>query len=263
MTVTRHPWCALVGAGPGDPELLTVKAVKTIRRATVLLVDDLVGPEVLQTALEGLETLPRIVQVGKRGGCASTPQAFIERLMVAEALAGERVVRLKGGDPFVFGRGGEEAEALRAAGIEVEVVNGITAGLAAATSLGVPLTHRDHARGVILVTGHAREGGQPPDWAALAQAAAQGLTLVVYMGIAQLPALQAGLLQALPGRTPAAAVQHATLPQQRQVVATLATLPAAVAEAGLGSPAVLIVGDVLLGLARAGESLGEGHRLTA
>ncbi|UUX97632.1 uroporphyrinogen-III C-methyltransferase [Aquabacterium sp. J223] len=258
-----RPWCALVGAGPGDPELLTLKAVKTIRRATVLLVDDLVGPDVLATALAGVDAPPRIVHVGKRGGCASTPQAFIERLMVAEALAGERVVRLKGGDPFVFGRGGEEAEVLRAAGIEVEVVNGITAGLAAGTSLGVPLTHRDHARGVILVTGHAREGGQPPDWAALGHAAAQGLTLVVYMGIAQLPALSAGLLQALPGDTPAAAVQHATLPQQRQVVATLGTLPAAVTAAGLGSPAVLIVGDVLLGLARAGEAPADPVRLTA
>ena len=185
----------LVGAGPGDPELLTLKAVRAIRQATVLLVDDLVGEGVLRYARRSA----RIVHVGKRGGCASTPQAFIERLMVAEARRGERVVRLKGGDPFVFGRGGEEAARLRAAGIEVEVVNGITAGLAAATSIGVPLTHRDHAHGVVFVTGHARRdaAGAAIDWPTLAAAAAQGLTLVIYMGIATVEALQSGLCGAL------------------------------------------------------------------
>ena len=145
----------LVGAGPGDPELLTLKAVRAIRAATVLLVDDLVNEAVLRYARKSA----RIVHVGKRGGCASTPQAFIEKLMAAEALKGERVVRLKGGDPFVFGRGGEEADHLRAHGLQVDVVNGITSGLAAATALGVPLTHRDHAHGVIFVTGHARREG--------------------------------------------------------------------------------------------------------
>ena len=140
----------LVGAGPGDPELLTLKAVRAIRAATVLLVDDLVNDAVLRYARKST----RIVHVGKRGGCASTPQAFIEKLMAAEALKGERVVRLKGGDPFVFGRGGEEADHLRAQGLQVDVVNGITSGLAAATALGVPLTHREHAHGVIFVTGH-------------------------------------------------------------------------------------------------------------
>lgn len=239
--------CSLVGAGPGDPELLTVKALRAIRAATVLLVDDLVPDALLAFALG--RRRPRIVHVGKRGGCASTPQAFIEKLMVAEALKGERVVRLKGGDPFVFGRGGEEVETLRAHGIAVEVVNGITSGLAAATSIGAPLTHRDHARGVMFVTGHAREGGSGPDWAVLGAAAAQGITLVVYMGVAQLDRLQAGLLAALPAATPAAVVQHATLPQQRHVVATLGTLAAAVAAAGLGSPSIIVVGEVLRGLA--------------
>jgi uroporphyrin-III C-methyltransferase len=124
-----HPTVTLVGAGPGDPELLTLKALRAIRRATVLLVDDLVGEGVLRHARRSA----RIVPVGKRGGCRSTPQDFIERLMITEAQRGERVVRLKGGDPFVFGRGGEEAEHLRAAGLHVEVVNGITAGLAACT----------------------------------------------------------------------------------------------------------------------------------
>jgi uroporphyrin-III C-methyltransferase len=240
-----------VGAGPGDPELLTLKALKAIRQATVLLVDDLVGDAVLELALKGRKRRPRIVQVGKRGGCASTPQAFIERLMIAEAQRGERVVRLKGGDPFVFGRGGEEAEHLRAAGLEVEVVNGITSGLAAATALGVPLTHRAHAHGVMFVTGHARQGGAELDWATLGAAAAQGLTLVVYMGMSQVERLQSGLLRTLPADTPAAAVQHASLPQQRELVTTLGELPRALRRHGLGSPAILVVGDVLRGLAAA------------
>lgn len=234
----------LVGAGPGDPELLTIKAVRAIRAATVLLVDDLVGDGVLRYARRSA----RIVHVGKRGGCASTPQAFIEKLMAAEALKGERVVRLKGGDPFVFGRGGEEMQHLRAQGIAVSVVNGITSGLAAAGSLGVPLTHRDHAHGVMLVTGHAKESGASPDWPTLAAAAAQGLTLVVYMGVAQAPTLQAGLLQALPPGTPIAVVQHASQPQQRHAVGTLADLTGLIERERLGSPAIIIVGDVLQGL---------------
>ncbi len=240
----------LVGAGPGDPELLTLKAIRAIRAATVLLVDDLVGDGVLRFARRSA----RIVHVGKRGGCASTPQAFIEKLMAAEALKGERVVRLKGGDPFVFGRGGEEAEHLRALGLEVEVVNGITAGLAAATSLGVPLTHRDHAHGVMLVTGHAR-AGQTPDaglhWPTLAAAAAQGLTLVVYMGVARVDELQRDLLAALPEHTPVAVVQNASLPAQRDAIGTLGGLAELVREHGLGSPAIVIVGDVLRGLRHA------------
>ena len=132
----------LVGAGPGDPELLTLKALKAIQRATVLFVDDLVNDEIVAFA----SRQARVVHVGKRGGCKSTPQAFIEKLMLMAAKEGENVVRLKGGDPFIFGRGGEEVEHLHAAGIEVEVVNGITAGLAAVTSLGVALTHRLLAR---------------------------------------------------------------------------------------------------------------------
>lgn len=241
----RRGDCTLVGAGPGDPELLTLAALRAIRRATVLLVDDLVPPALVAAALRGARRRPRLVPVGKRGGCASTPQAFIERLMAAEALAGERVVRLKGGDPFVFGRGGEEAAFLRAQGVEVRVVNGITAGLAAATAIGVPLTHRAHAQGVMLVTGHAQPGGRLPDWAVLGAAAAQGLTLVVYMGVAQVQAIQAGLLQALPGATPVAVVQHASLPQQRELRTTLAALPGAMHDAGLGSPAVMVIGDVV------------------
>ncbi|HET7795159.1 MAG TPA: uroporphyrinogen-III C-methyltransferase [Rhizobacter sp.] len=235
----------LVGAGPGDPELLTLKAVRAIRSATVLLVDDLVGDAVLRYA----RRTTRIVHVGKRGGCASTPQAFIEKLMASEALKGERVVRLKGGDPFVFGRGGEEVEHLRALGIEVEVVNGITSGLAAVTSLGVPLTHRDHAHGVIFVTGHAKDKDHALDWPTLAAAAAQGLTLVIYMGVSQAGHLQDGLLQALCRSTPVAVVQHATLPQQRHAVGLLGDLTGLIEREGLGSPAIIVVGDVLKGLA--------------
>jgi uroporphyrin-III C-methyltransferase len=250
----QAPVVQLVGAGPGDPELLTVKAVRAIRRATVLLVDDLVGEGVLRYARRSA----RIVHVGKRGGCASTPQAFIERLIAAEAWRGERVVRLKGGDPFVFGRGGEEVAHLRAMGLAVEVVNGITAGLAAATAIDVPLTHRDHAHGVMFVTAHARRDAGPGggesalDWPSIAAAAAQGITLVVYMGIATVEVLQAGLLRGLAPQTPVAVVQHASLPQQRHALCRLDALAEVVASEGLGSPAIIVVGDVV----RAGINLG-------
>lgn len=235
----------LVGAGPGDPELLTLKAVKAIANATVLLVDDLVNEAVLSHAQPGA----RIVYVGKRGGCASTPQAFIEKLMLSEALRGEQVVRLKGGDPFVFGRGGEEVEALQAAGIAVEVVNGITAGLAAMGGLNVPLTHREHAHGVVFVTGHAKPGDSGTDWVALAHTAHQAkLTLVIYMGVSGAAGIQSALLQGLPSDTPVAIVQNASLPTQRHATATLATLHATLQSEQLGSPSVIVVGQVLQGL---------------
>ena len=237
---------SLVGAGPGDPELLTLKAVKAISAATVLLVDDLVSDAVLAHARPSA----RIVHVGKRGGCKSTPQAFIEKLMVMAASEGEVVVRLKGGDPFIFGRGGEEVEALRAAGIEVQVVNGITAGLAGLTSLGVPLTHREHAHGVVFVTGHAKPGDSGTDWPALAATARDAkLTLVIYMGVSGSQQIQTELLTGLPAHTPVAVIQHATLPQQRHAVTTLAQLRATIEREGLGSPAVIVVGDVVSGMA--------------
>ena len=237
---------SLVGAGPGDPELLTLKAVKAIAAATVILVDDLVNPAVLQHA----NASARIVHVGKRGGCKSTPQAFIEKLMLMAAKEGENVVRLKGGDPFIFGRGGEEIEALQSAGIQVEVVNGITAGLAALTSLNVPLTHREHAHGVVFVTGHAKPGDGGTDWAALAATAAQAkLTLVIYMGVTDSLHIQNELLRGLPGNTPAAIIQHASLPQQRHAVTTLANLRRTIDTEQLQSPSVIVVGDVLQALA--------------
>jgi len=159
----------LVGAGPGDPELLTLKALKAIQAATVLLVDDLVSEEIVALA----SPQARVIWVGKRGGCKSTPQSFIERLMITAAREGETVVRLKGGDPFLFGRGGEEVEHLQAEGVRVQVVNGITAGVAAMGALNTPLTHRDHAHGVVFVTGHAKPGDAGVDWAALAGPARQ------------------------------------------------------------------------------------------
>ena len=241
MTSIFAPKVQLVGAGPGDPDLLTLKAIRAIRSATVLLVDDLIGDGVMRFARRSA----RIIHVGKRGGCASTPQAFIEKLMAAEALKGERVVRLKGGDPFVFGRGGEEAQHLREQGIEVEIINGITSGLAAATSIGAPLTHRDHAHGVMFITGHARSGDDALHWPTLAAAAAQGITLVIYMGIAKIDSLQAGLLEGLAMHTPAAVIQHASLPTQRHIQTTLGQLADMVHRERIGSPSIIVIGDVL------------------
>jgi uroporphyrin-III C-methyltransferase len=238
----------LVGAGPGDPELLTLKALKAIQRATVLLVDDLVSDEIVAFA----RPEARIVYVGKRGGCKSTPQAFIEKLMLMAAREGEDVVRLKGGDPFIFGRGGEEVEHLRAAGIEVDVINGITSGLAAVTSLGVPLTHREHAHGVVFVTGHAKPGDTGTDWKALAATAHSArLTLVIYMGVSGSERIQDELLSGLPAATPVAVIQSASLPVQRHITTTLGALASAIREAGMASPAVIVVGDVISGVALA------------
>jgi uroporphyrin-III C-methyltransferase len=242
----------LVGAGPGDPELLTLKALKAIQSATVLLVDDLVSREVVAHAPKSA----RIVYVGKRGGCKSTPQAFIEKLMVMAAREGENVVRLKGGDPFIFGRGGEEVEHLRASGVQVEIINGITAGLAAATSLGVPLTHRDHAHGVVFLTGHAQKGAEALDWKSLATAARDArLTLVIYMGVRSAARIQQELLGGLPADTPVAIVQRASLPDQRHSVTTLGELAATVERDALASPSVIVVGDVVRGVALAGEAV--------
>jgi uroporphyrin-III C-methyltransferase len=235
----------LVGAGPGDPELLTLKAVRAIGAATVLLVDDLVNDAVLEHA----NPRARIVHVGKRGGCKSTPQAFIDKLMLMAAREGEVVVRVKGGDPFIFGRGGEEVEHLRTEGVPVQVVNGVTSGLAAVTALGVPLTHRDHAHGVVFITGHAKPGDAGTDWRALAATARDAkLTLVIYMGVSGAAHIEQGLLAGLPADTPLAVIQHATLPQQRHTVSTLADLRGCIEREGLGSPAVIVVGDVLRGL---------------
>jgi uroporphyrin-III C-methyltransferase len=241
----------LVGAGPGDPELLTLKAVRVIASADVVLVDDLVNPDILAHA----PATARIVHVGKRGGCLSTSQEFIERLMIAEAEAGHCVVRLKGGDPFIFGRGGEECAHLRAAGIVVDVVNGISSGLAAPASIGIPLTHRDWSAGAIFVTGHERAdkpadqradanaGSGKPDWALLAQT---NLTLVIYMGVARCRDIARALLAGgKNAATPVAVIGSATGAAQDQLITTLASLADDLAAAGIGSPAIIIIGDVV------------------
>ena len=246
---TGNGTCTLVGAGPGDPELLTLKALKAIERATVLFVDDLVSDDIVAFAQPGA----RVVLVGKRGGCQSTPQSFIEKLMLTAVQEGETVVRLKGGDPFIFGRGGEEVEHLREAGIEVAVVNGITAGLAAVTSLGVPLTHRQHAHGVVFITGHAKPGDSGTDWRALAATAHSArLTLVIYMGVSGAGHIQDELLTGLPASTPVAVIQNASLATQRHIATTLGALAEQIKTSGIASPSVIVVGDVVSGLAQAG-----------
>jgi uroporphyrin-III C-methyltransferase len=229
----------LVGAGPGDPELLTLKAVRAIAAADVILHDDLVHPAVLDHARPGV----RVIAVGKRGGCASTPQAFIERLLAQEALAGHTVARVKGGDPFVFGRGGEELARLRAAGIDVEAIAGITAGVAAPARLGIAVTHRDHTSGVAFVTGHAKPGGAGPDWDALARSR---LTLVVYMGVANAAEIRSRLVHGgLAATTPAAVIQDASLATERAVVTTLDALAHTIERERIGSPAIIVIGEVV------------------
>ena len=237
----------LVGAGCGAPDLLTLRAARAITQASVLLVDDLVNEEIVA---EHASPTATIIHVGKRGGQASTPQADIERLLLQHALAGERVVRLKGGEPLIFGRAGEEIAALQAAGIPFELVNGISAAQAAAADLGLSLTHRQHARGVVLVTGHASPENQAPKWAVIGQAAHTAqLTLVIYMGMTRAQNLQGELLKVLPADTPAAIVQNASLPTQRHAISTLGTLAQTIAEEELQSPSVIIIGQVLDGLA--------------
>ena len=235
----------LVGAGPGDPELLTLKAVRALSQADVILVDDLVHRDVLAHAAPRA----RVIHVGKRGGCASTPQAYIERLMIAEARAGRSVVRLKGGDPCMVGRGGEEMAVLSAAGIAVEIVNGITSGMAAATSAGVALTHRDHAHGVVFVTGHASPCSDGPDWHALVRSK---VTLVIYMGVARCAELQRALLEAgMAPDMPIVVVQNASRNDEQRIASQLHTLVTDMRTHAIGSPAIIIAGRTASGAALA------------
>jgi len=223
----------LIGAGPGDPELMTLKAARALGTAEVILIDDLVSRGCLAHARSDA----RIIEVGKRGGCKSTPQAFVEKLLILHSK--EKIVaRLKGGDPFVFGRGAEELAVLEAAGVEVEIIPGITAGIGVPAMLGIPVTHRDVARGVTFVTAHANDGAAP-NWSALV---AGGTTLVFYMGLKNLPMIVAGLLAAgMRADTPACVIEKGTLKTQRQSVTTLARLSAA----GFEGPAVVVVGEVV------------------
>jgi uroporphyrin-III C-methyltransferase len=226
----------LVGAGPGDPELLTLKAVKALNQADIVMIDDLVNPAVLEHCPNA-----RVVPVGKRGGCRSTPQAFIHRLMLRYARQGKCVVRLKGGDPCIFGRGSEELDWLSAHGIEVEMVNGITSGLAGATQCGIPLTLRGVARGVTLVTAHTHDDSTL-NWQALAQG---GTTLVIYMGVAKLAEIRESLLAGgMRADMPVALIENASLPQQRECRSSLHAMQQDAQDFQLKSPAILVIGEV-------------------
>lgn len=229
-----RPLVTLIGAGPGDPELLTLKAARAIAAADVILVDALVNRGCLSHARYDA----RIIEVGKRGGCKSTPQAFIEKLLILYARQQKKVVRLKGGDPLVFGRGGEEIEALRALGIEMEVIPGITAGTAVPATLGIPVTRRALARGVTFVTGHTQDGSEP-DWQALARSRT---TLVVYLGLGGLAGILLSLKNAgMDPATPACIIENGTLSNQKRRVATVGTLSGE----GFAGPALIVIGDVV------------------
>jgi uroporphyrin-III C-methyltransferase/precorrin-2 dehydrogenase/sirohydrochlorin ferrochelatase len=228
----------LVGAGPGDPGLLTLHALRALQAADVILVDRLVSPQVLARARRDAE----IIDVGKTPGGHGARQECINRMLVAEARRGRRVVRLKGGDPFIFGRGGEELEYLRRHGVAYEIVPGITAALACAAYAGIPLTHREHAQGLQFVTAHCRESMDCIDWRGLAR---PGQTLAFYMGVAELAAIRDRLTAAgLSPATPAALVENGTREGQRVVVTHLAALPEAARRQAIGSPAMLFVGEV-------------------
>jgi len=229
----------LVGAGPGDPELLTLRALKLMERAEVMLYDNLVSDAVLELVPASVER----IYVGKRRADHTLRQEEINALLVRHARAGRRVLRLKGGDPFMFGRGGEEIDSLAANGIPFEVVPGITAALGVAAFAGIPLTHRDYAQACLFVTGHLKDGSMDLDWPALAR---PRQTVVVYMGLLCLPILCAKLIEY--GQSPdlpAAVVQQGTAPTQRVVTGTLATLPDLAERAALHGPTLIIVGDVV------------------
>jgi uroporphyrin-III C-methyltransferase / precorrin-2 dehydrogenase / sirohydrochlorin ferrochelatase len=229
----------LVGAGPGDPELLTLKALRVLQDADVILHDRLVSAAVLDLARRDAVR----ICVGKTAGGEGTRQENINELMIEHARRGSRVVRLKGGDPFVFGRGGEELEALARAGVDFSIVPGITAAAGCAAYAGIPLTHREHAHSVSFVTGHADPNGKEPDWRSLAMA---GATVVFYMGLARLDHIVAELLaHGAPADRPAALIAQGTTLDQRVLTATLGTLRSAASDAKLQSPALLVVGDVV------------------
>ncbi|VAH77749.1 unnamed protein product [Triticum turgidum subsp. durum] len=237
----RDAWVALVGTGPGDPELLTLKAVRAIEAADLVLYDRLVSNEVLDLVADGA----RLLYVGKTAGYHSRTQEEIHELLLSFAEAGANVVRLKGGDPLVFGRGGEEMDFLQQQGIKVEVIPGITSASGIAAELGIPLTHRGVATSVRFLTGHSRNGGTDPLHVA-ENAADPDTTLVVYMGLSTLPSLAPKLMKhGLPPDTPAVAVERGTTPQQRMVFAMLKDLVNEVHSADLVSPTLIIIGKVV------------------
>ncbi len=227
----------LVGAGPGDPDLLTLRAARLIMRAKLIVHDGLVDPAILALAQPGA----RLISVAKRRSRHTMPQDEINALLVREALAGTEVVRLKGGDPFIFGRGGEEAEACHAAGVAVEVVPGISAAIGAAAAAQMPLTHRRSASIVSFVAGQCK-GLSEQNWAGLA---GQGRTLVIYMGLATAEAIADKLIEdGLAPDMPVAVVENATRPQMRVLRGPLAGLPALVLRERVKSPAIIVIGEV-------------------
>lgn len=230
----------LVGAGPGDPDLLTLKAVRALEQADLVLHDALPGRAVLRHVRQGAE----IVAVGKRKGAAPIPQAKINARLVAGARAGLRVVRLKGGDPFVFGRGGEEALACEAAGVAWRVIPGVSAGLAAPATAGIPLTHRGTASAVTFVTAHDESGALPAiDWNALART---GGTIAAFMALSRLDELALRLLAGgLPPSTPVAIVAQATLPGEARLRTTLGTCTLDARRSALPTPALVVIGQAV------------------
>ena len=229
----------LVGCGPGDPELLTLRAYRLMQGADVALYDHLVSDEVMALLPAAVER----IFVGKERDRHTMPQQAINDLLVRHAREGKRVLRLKGGDPFIFGRGGEEIDTLAAEGVPFEVVPGITAALGVASYAGIPLTHRDHAQSCLFVTGHRKEDGFEMDWHALTR---PRQTVVVYMGLLGLAALCDGMVaHGMSGDTPAAVIQQGTTREQRVVTGTLSTLAQAVTDAMLTPPTLMIVGDVV------------------
>lgn len=230
---------SLVGAGPGDLELLTLRAWHRIRQAEVLVYDNLVGPGIVDLAPVGCQR----IYVGKSAGRHTLPQENISELLVDLAQQGQRVVRLKGGDPFVFGRGGEELDCLLQRQIPVEIVPGITAGLGAGASFGFPLTHRDHAQSCVFLTGHLKDNSVAMNWANLAQ---PKQTLVIYMGVTGLDLIARELQAAgLPGDTPAALIYKASWPQQKLYLTCLRDLPATAQRHHVKPPTLLVIGSVV------------------
>jgi uroporphyrin-III C-methyltransferase len=235
----RHGKVHLVGAGPGDPDLLTVKALRLITGAEVVVYDHLVGEAVVALIPPGARRL----YAGKEAGNHALAQHEINRLLVELASEGHDVVRLKGGDPFIFGRGGEEMRALLDAGIECEIVPGITAAAGAASATGIPLTHREHAQTLVFATGHLKDDTVELDWPALAR---PRQTVVIYMGLGALEIICTQMIaHGLAADTPAAVIHAATTPRQCGVHATLASLPGAVRAAGIRAPALIMIGDVV------------------